>query len=147
MNTSRLDGQTDFTKRQVDAQRIQDLDWLSENLKLYLAVTGLASFGDPLLSLEQFGVGGSEFGHGYDPLEIAVHTIKDYPMPTQHHGWARCGTSSPAPWPRPASVLTCKWPRPCSSAVQPRESTPPQGLMSAGRKRSASITRDIAGDT
>ncbi|MDG9924440.1 MULTISPECIES: ShlB/FhaC/HecB family hemolysin secretion/activation protein [unclassified Pseudomonas] len=102
LNTSRLEGQTDFTKLQVDAQRIQDLDWLSENLKLYLAVTGQTSFGDPLLSPEQFGVGGSEFGRGYDPSEIAgdsglagkvelqyntVHSIKDHAVPTQYYGY------------------------------------------------------------
>jgi hemolysin activation/secretion protein len=40
------------------------------NLGLYAAVTAQTSFGDPLLSAEQFGVGGATFGRGYEPSEL-----------------------------------------------------------------------------
>ncbi|CAD5108943.1 ShlB/FhaC/HecB family hemolysin secretion/activation protein [Zestomonas carbonaria] len=102
LNPSRLEGQTDFTKLQLDAQRIQDLSEVTEGLNLYLAITGQTSFGDPLLSPEQFGVGGSHFGRGYDPSEITgdngvagkvelqynrLHSVNDYQVPTQYYGY------------------------------------------------------------
>ncbi len=70
-NPSREGGRTDFTKLQLDAQRVQDLGWITPNLERYLAATGQTSFGQPLLSPEQFGVGGNTFGRDYDPSEIA----------------------------------------------------------------------------
>ena len=102
LNPSREDGQTDFTKLQVDAQRLQDLSKLMDGLNLYVAATAQTSFGQPLLSPEQFGVGGSEFGRGYDPSEITgdsgfavktelqynrIHTFKDYAVPTQYYAF------------------------------------------------------------
>ncbi|MDW3716588.1 ShlB/FhaC/HecB family hemolysin secretion/activation protein [Pseudomonas sp. 2023EL-01195] len=101
-NPSRVDGQTDFTRLQLDAQRIQDLSWITSGLNLYLAVSGQTSFGDALLTPEQFGVGGSQFGRGYDPSEIAgdnglagkvelqynrQHQIGDYSIPTQYYAY------------------------------------------------------------
>ncbi|MDN7143432.1 ShlB/FhaC/HecB family hemolysin secretion/activation protein [Pseudomonas sp. JQ170] len=101
-NPSREGGQTDFTKLQYDAQRIQDLSKVLEGLNLYLALTGQTAFGNALLSPEQFGVGGSQFGRGYDPSEIAAdngiagkvelqyntaHQVKDYRVPTQYYGF------------------------------------------------------------
>lgn len=71
VNASREGGRTDFTKLQLDAQRVQNLSWITPDLELYLAATGQTSFGEPLLSPEQFGVGGNTFGRGYDPSEIA----------------------------------------------------------------------------
>ncbi|MCY1503556.1 Heme/hemopexin transporter protein HuxB [compost metagenome] len=102
LNPSRLEGETDFTKLQVDAQRIQDLSGITEGLALYLAVTAQTNFGDRLLAPEQFGVGGQHFGRGYDPSEITgdkgaaakvelqynrVHEFGDHPVPTQYYGF------------------------------------------------------------
>lgn len=99
-NPSREGGETDFSKLQVDAQRLQDLSRLMDGLNLYIAGTAQTAFGQRLLSPEQFGVGGSEFGRGYDPSEITgdsgfavktelqynhLHTLKDYAIPTQYY--------------------------------------------------------------
>ncbi|MFZ0155715.1 ShlB/FhaC/HecB family hemolysin secretion/activation protein [Pseudomonas sp.] len=101
-NPSREGGETDFTKLQYDAQRIQDMSKILEGLNLYLALTGQTAFGNALLTPEQFGVGGSQFGRGYDPSEIAAdngvaakvelqyntaHQLKDYRVPTQYYGF------------------------------------------------------------
>jgi hemolysin activation/secretion protein len=101
-NPSREGGETDFTKLQVDAQRLQDLSGLLDGLNLYLAATAQTSFGQALLSPEQFGVGGSEFGRGYDPSEITgdrgyalktelqynrIHALKGYAIPTQYYAF------------------------------------------------------------
>ncbi|TLX78750.1 ShlB/FhaC/HecB family hemolysin secretion/activation protein [Pseudomonas nicosulfuronedens] len=102
LNPSREDGQTDFTKLQLDAQRLQDLSKVMDGLNLYVAATAQTSFGQALLSPEQFGVGGSEFGRSYDPSEITgdsgfavktelqynhIHTFKDYAVPTQYYAF------------------------------------------------------------
>ncbi|SDJ33660.1 Hemolysin activation/secretion protein [Pseudomonas delhiensis] len=101
-NPSREGGRTDFTKLQVDAQRLQDLTRIMDGLNLYLAMTAQTSFGQALLSPEQFGVGGSEFGRGYDPSEITgdrgfatkaelqynrLHTFRDHQVPTQYYAF------------------------------------------------------------
>ncbi|MEG1626481.1 ShlB/FhaC/HecB family hemolysin secretion/activation protein [Pseudomonas sp.] len=101
-NPSREGGETDFTKLQLDAQRLQDLSRLMDGLNLYMAATAQTSFGQALLSPEQFGVGGSEFGRGYDPSEITgdrgfavktelqynrIHAFKDYAVPTQYYAF------------------------------------------------------------
>ncbi|WP_236032768.1 ShlB/FhaC/HecB family hemolysin secretion/activation protein [Pseudomonas schmalbachii] len=101
-NPSRYGGETDFTKLQFDAQRIQDMSAIVENMNLYLAITGQTAFGNALLSPEQFGVGGSQFGRGYDPSEITgdnglagkvelqynhLHNFMDQEMPTQYYGY------------------------------------------------------------
>ncbi|RWU17213.1 ShlB/FhaC/HecB family hemolysin secretion/activation protein [Pseudomonas alkylphenolica] len=101
-NPSRAGGETDFTKLQLDAQRLQDLSRLMDGLNLYLAATAQTSFGQALLSPEQFGVGGSEFGRGYDPSEITgdrgfalktelqynrIHAMKGYAIPTQYYAF------------------------------------------------------------
>ncbi|WP_322032845.1 ShlB/FhaC/HecB family hemolysin secretion/activation protein [Paraburkholderia sp. J76] len=102
INPSRQGGRTDFTKLQLDAQRMQDLSWITPGLGLYLAATGQTSFGKPLLAPEQFGVGGNFFGRGYDPSEIAgdsgvagkvelqynrVHKIGDRAVPAQYYAY------------------------------------------------------------
>ncbi len=102
LNPSREEGETNFTKLRVDAQRIQSLSGVAEGLNLYLAGTAQTAFGKRLLSPEQFGVGGSEFGRGYDPSEITgdsgfavktelqynrVHSFKDRAVPTQYYGF------------------------------------------------------------
>ncbi|MGE9763021.1 ShlB/FhaC/HecB family hemolysin secretion/activation protein [Pseudomonas sp. PDM20] len=101
-NPSREGGRTDFTKLQVDAQRLQDLSKIIDGMNLYIAGTAQTSFGQTLLSPEQFGVGGSEFGRGYDPSEITgdkgfavkaelqynrLHTFRDYAVPTQYYAF------------------------------------------------------------
>lgn len=102
INPSREGGETDFTKLQLDAQRIQDLSAITAGLNLYLAVTGQTAFGQRLLTPEQFGVGGSQFGRGYDPSEITgdsgvagkvelqynrEHQVKDRTVPVQYYGY------------------------------------------------------------
>lgn len=101
-NPSREGGRTDFTKLQVDAQRLQDLSKIIEGMNLYIAGTAQTSFGQALLTPEQFGVGGSEFGRGYDPSEITgdkgfavktelqynrLHTFRNKEVPTQYYAF------------------------------------------------------------
>jgi hemolysin activation/secretion protein len=64
---SRPEADAEFTKLAGTISRLQGL--MLPGLNLYLAVTGQIS-SDPLLSSEEFGVGGSTFGRGYDPSEI-----------------------------------------------------------------------------
>lgn len=67
---SRPNGRSDFEKLTLEASRRQELSQWVPNLGLYLAASAQSSLGDNLLSSEQFGVGGSTFGRGYDPSEI-----------------------------------------------------------------------------
>ncbi len=69
-NTSRPGGLTTFTKGTVDVSRQQNLDAIAPGLNLLTAVSGGWSFGQGLLAAEQFGVGGPQYGRGYDPSEI-----------------------------------------------------------------------------
>lgn len=102
LNPSREEGETDFTKLRLDAQRIQRLSGVADGLNLYVASTAQTAFGQRLLSPEQFGVGGSEFGRGYDPSEITgdsgfavktelqynrIHSLEDHPVPTQYYAF------------------------------------------------------------
>ncbi|MCC8405285.1 hypothetical protein LJ655_26055 [Paraburkholderia sp. MMS20-SJTN17] len=111
-NPSRLDGRIDFTKLQVDAQRLQDLGAILPGLGVYLAVTAQTSFGQPLLTPEQFGVGGNFFGRGYDPSEIVGdsgvagkveleynvhHRLGNYTVPTQYYAFWDIGRVWNAP--------------------------------------------------
>jgi hemolysin activation/secretion protein len=66
-NASRPYGDPEFTKLIVGAARTTGLggDWA-----LLTAMLGQTSFGSALLSGEQFGLGGSAFGRGYDPSEV-----------------------------------------------------------------------------
>lgn len=65
-NLSRANGHSDFTKLTVDATRVQTL---TNRISLAVALAAQAS-ADPLLSAEQFGLGGGRFGRGYEPSEI-----------------------------------------------------------------------------
>jgi len=123
LNPSREGGKTDFTKLQVDAERIQDLSGITDGLDLFVAATGQTSFGQRLLSPEQFGVGGSAFGRGYDPSEITgdsgvalktelqynrIHDIQDYAVPTQYYAFWDVGkvwSEKPA-WARSESLAS-----------------------------------------
>ncbi len=66
LNRSRPDGEADFTSINATITRLQDLP---RDFSLFTSVTGQYAF-DPLLSSEEFGVGGSLFGSAYDPSEI-----------------------------------------------------------------------------
>ncbi len=63
---SRTLGEPDFLKFNVDASRLQRL---YGPVNILLGVSGQWSH-DPLLASEEFGVGGTEFGRGYDSSEI-----------------------------------------------------------------------------
>jgi hemolysin activation/secretion protein len=70
LDVSRPGASSDFHKLTIDLSRRQELDRVLPNLGVYAAVTAQTSFGDPLLSAEQFGVGGATFGRGYEPSEL-----------------------------------------------------------------------------
>lgn len=63
---SRFDGEVDFTKFQLEVTRQQSLPY---DFGLQLSLAGQASL-DPLMSSEEFALGGSRFGRGYDFSEI-----------------------------------------------------------------------------
>lgn len=65
-NKSRADGHPTFTKATLEAQRLQRL---ADHWNLLIGAHGQLSSA-PLLTSEQFGVGGMSFGRGYDPSEI-----------------------------------------------------------------------------
>ena len=65
-NLSRADGRSDFTKFSGDLLRLQQLGlgWS------FLAGLSWQYAFDPLLSSEEFGLGGSQFSRAYDPSEV-----------------------------------------------------------------------------
>lgn len=65
-NITRAQGDPRFMKLTGDAQRLQRL---TPKINLFVAAKGQWSSA-PLLSSEEFGVGGSSFGRGYDSSEI-----------------------------------------------------------------------------
>jgi hemolysin activation/secretion protein len=65
-NTSRTAGRNDYTKISLQALR---LEALSRDFSLYTAANAQISFSQ-LLSSEEFGYGGAQFGRAYDPSEI-----------------------------------------------------------------------------
>lgn len=65
-NKTRTLGNPTFTKITADVQRLQRV---TSDVNLFVAAQGQWSSG-PLLSSEEFGVGGSNFGRGYDSSEI-----------------------------------------------------------------------------
>lgn len=67
---SRAGGRSQFWKATVDASRLQSLNSLEPGLGLLMAISAGTSFGQQLLAAEQFGVGGSQYGRGYDSSEI-----------------------------------------------------------------------------
>jgi len=64
---SRYDGRSDFTK--ISAQFVR-LQALNDNFSLLASAVGQVTW-DSLLSSEQIGLGGPEFGRGYDTSEIS----------------------------------------------------------------------------
>ena len=69
-DASRPGGLTTFTKVVIDASRLQDLEVITPGLSLVTAISGGWSFGQGLLATAQFGVGGAQYGRGYDPAEL-----------------------------------------------------------------------------
>lgn len=65
-NLSRASGDPEFTKVEVEYQRLQRL---TNKTNLLVGVKGQKAT-DALLSSEEFGVGGPGYGRGYDPSEI-----------------------------------------------------------------------------
>lgn len=65
-NLSRADGRADFTKFEAEIQRLQRI---TDDVNLLLGARGQYS-ADSLLSSEEFGVGGINYGRGYDASEI-----------------------------------------------------------------------------
>jgi hemolysin activation/secretion protein len=63
---SRSDGKADFTKLTTELSRIQQL---YDKFSMQVAVTGQYSF-DPLLTSEQFSLGGAQYLRSYDPSEF-----------------------------------------------------------------------------
>ncbi len=63
---SRQNGHSDFTKINVDANRLQNV---ANDVNVYVAGTAQYA-GSALLSSEQFGFGGEQFGRAYDTSEI-----------------------------------------------------------------------------
>jgi len=63
---SRLNGDESYTKLNAEVSRLQ---YLFGNVSLLLSAAGQYAF-DPLLSAEEFGVGGLIYGRAYDPSEI-----------------------------------------------------------------------------
>ncbi len=66
LNKTRALGDPTFTKMTGDLQRLQRI---TNGINLFVAAEGQWS-SSPLLSSEEFGVGGSNIGRGYDPSEI-----------------------------------------------------------------------------
>lgn len=65
-NKSRANGDPTYTKLNIEAQRLQRI---VPKLNLLMAARGQWADG-PLLSSEEFGVGGIGIGRGYDPSEV-----------------------------------------------------------------------------
>lgn len=65
-NLSRADGRPDFTKFEAEIQRLQKI---TESVNLLLGARGQYS-ADSLLASEEFGVGGINYGRGFDSSEI-----------------------------------------------------------------------------
>lgn len=63
---SRIDGESDYTKFNLDIIRLQPLP---HSFSIYTAFTGQYSL-DPLLAAEEFTLGSSSFGSAYDPSEL-----------------------------------------------------------------------------
>jgi hemolysin activation/secretion protein len=66
-NPSKPHGRSDFTKFTASLSRLQAI---TGPYAVLAAVTGQVTPSQSLLSAEQFGVGGAQFGRGYDPSEL-----------------------------------------------------------------------------
>ena len=87
---SRYDGRSEFTKVSAQFVRLQTLD---ENFSLLASAVGQITW-DSLLSSEQIGLGGPEFGRAYDTSEVSGDKGIDAALelryrPTTQHEWWR----------------------------------------------------------
>lgn len=65
-NMTRANGDPQYTKFELEMSRLQTV---TDTINLLFGVSGQKA-SDPLLSSEEFGIGGRYFGRGYDPSEI-----------------------------------------------------------------------------
>ncbi len=65
-NLSRARGRSDFTKLDASLNRLQQI---TQSWQIFANFSGQFT-NDPLLSTEEFGVGGQSFGRAYDPSEL-----------------------------------------------------------------------------
>ena len=68
LDLSRANGHSDFTRLTGNASRVQAI---TGSWRVYLAGTGQYAW-EPLLSSEQFGFGGQQFGRAYNPSELTA---------------------------------------------------------------------------
>ena len=68
-NLSRVQGRTNFNKVNVEYSRLQSMSFITPGLNLLGALEGQYSFSQ-LLSGEEFGIGGEQFGRAFDSSEI-----------------------------------------------------------------------------
>jgi hemolysin activation/secretion protein len=66
-NKSRVNADGQFSRLNLEVTHLQPL---ITNVSLLLGATGQTSFGASLLSSEQFGLGGTYYGRGFDPSEL-----------------------------------------------------------------------------
>jgi len=66
---SRRNGKYNFSKVNLEYSRLQYLSFITPGLNILGSVIGQYAFSQ-LLSDEEFGVGGDEFGRVYDPSEL-----------------------------------------------------------------------------
>lgn len=66
-NRSRLNADGVFSRASFEVTHLQPL---ISKVSLLVGATGQTSFGQSLLSSEQFGLGGTFYGRGYDPSEL-----------------------------------------------------------------------------
>ncbi len=66
LNVSRPGADKTFTKIEAELQRLQRI---ADDINILAAVHGQVS-NNPLLTSEQFGIGGMNYGRGYDPSEV-----------------------------------------------------------------------------
>ena len=66
-NKSRAGASGEFTRANFEATHEHPFN---ETFSVYLAAAGQTSFGDPLLSSEQFALGGRRFNRAFDPSEL-----------------------------------------------------------------------------
>ena len=106
-NLTRSGGRSDFRKLLVSAQRNQPL-----TDSLVLALSGEAQYSpDQLLSSEEYGLGGKQYGRAFDPSEItgdsgfAAHIGLDI-----HDAWTGPGSGHDAVTPWELLSKTMDWP-------------------------------------
>lgn len=101
-NRSRNDGRSDFTLIKAEIDRFLVIN---EDLSLFLRLAGQYAF-DPLLASEEFAIGGTTFGRGFDPSEftgdhgigmsaefryVTPFTVEGYPITLENYAFGDYG--------------------------------------------------------